>query len=172
MDEPPDIPLQGLRKGEKHMGEGGDHGMLMMSETRHNRIQVLMGLFQKSRDQPIQFLDEIENLPSHVQPHIQRYLVIAAPGRMELPGRFHPIPLDEKTLHVAVDILPGSVQDESPSEGKAFDLPEASQNHPEVVLGNNPLPTEHDSMRFASPDRSGADQREIPPRHPFPTGIQ
>ncbi len=45
MDEPPDIPFQGFRKGEKNVGKGGDHGMLMMSETGHHHIQVLLGLF-------------------------------------------------------------------------------------------------------------------------------
>ena len=86
------------------MGKGDGLGSLQVGVTRHHRLQAVRRLVAQHLHKLEHQADNLPDLFSHVQPHIQGYLIVPGPGGVEPFSRV-PDPLREQLLVGHVNVL-------------------------------------------------------------------
>ena len=98
------IARRHLHIGQAMVAEGDRLGDLQMGESRHHRVDVLLGLGQQRIDKAFERPGQRPERRLHMQAEIQCNLVVARAGRVQAPGSGAD-QFGEPRLDVHVDVL-------------------------------------------------------------------
>ncbi len=134
--------------------EGHRLGRLKVREARHHDVRVRLSLLGERplqlRQQPIELIDVI----AHIQPEIERHLVVARPCRVQAPGS-GANQLGKPALHVHVDVFELHGEFKFAALDLSPNLLQALQDLACVGLGDDPLARQHFGVRLGAGDILG-----------------
>ena len=133
------------------MGESNRLGPLQMSVSGH---QCLVMLLRHSQDYFFKLQQQFSyfhDLPLHIHMHIQRHLVVAAPGRMQSCPRV-PDPFRQSRFHVHMDIFQRYAEFKVAGFNVLQNILQPRHDFRSVCLRNNAAFYQHLGMGNTAPD--------------------